>query len=146
ARLGWLKRLALDIHDYWAGTTSAIYTDDGENWAQPLGPNQTLRQQTYSGTIDGQRAYLATALARTRSWNIPLVVGEWGAPRSVPTILDYQSQMMSLFAQNNLSWARWNMARSAPLGLLAADGSLTPIAQQIADALAGGAAAPPPAG
>jgi hypothetical protein len=146
APFGSLTRLALDVHDYWAGTTSAVYTGDGENWAQPLGPNQTLRQQNYTGTIDSQRAYLATAIARTRAWNIPLVVGEWGAPRTVPTILDYQSQMLSLFAENNLSWARWNMARNAPLGLLNADGSLSPVAQQIAQALGGGSTAPPPAG
>src|SRR5439155_26886424 len=116
------KRLALDIHDYWAGQTAAIYTDDGENWAQPLGPNQTLRQQSYTGTIESQRAYLSVAVARTRAWNIPLLVGEWGAPRAVPTILDYQTQMLTVFGENGLSWARWNMSRNTPLGLLAPDG------------------------
>jgi hypothetical protein len=137
-----LKRLALDVHDYWAGTTDAIYTDDGENWAQPLAANQTLRQQSYSGTIENQRAYLSLAVARTRAWNIPLLVGEWGAPRDVPTILDYQAQMLAVFAENELSWARWNVSRNTPLGVLAPDGSLTPIAQQLADALA----ASPPVG
>ena len=49
------------------GQTGAVYTDDGENWATPLGQNVTIGKQSYNGTIDNQRAYLALAIARTHA-------------------------------------------------------------------------------
>ncbi len=37
----------------------------------------------------------------------PVIVGEWEVPAADPQGTVYQAQMLKLFAQYGLSWARW---------------------------------------
>ena len=112
-----LGHLALDVHDYYAGTGKRYLT--------------TLQGGRYRGTLAQQAAYLAPYVSQARAWQVPLIVGEWGAFPSERGVGAYQSQMVRLFARDGLSWARWSLDRTERLGLLRRDGTLTPAAVQL---------------
>ena len=112
-----LGHLALDVHDYYAGTGKRNVT--------------TLQGGRYRGTLARQAAYLAPYVSQAKAWSVPLIVGEWGAFPSEPGVGAYQQQMVRLFAKEGLSWARWSLDRTERLGLLQRDGQLTPAAVQL---------------
>ena len=112
-----LGHLVLDVHDYYAGTGERSIT--------------TLQGGRYRGTLAQQAAYLAPFVAEARAWSVPLIVGEWGAFPNEQGVQAYQSQMVSLFEQEGVSWARWSLDRTERLGLLRRDGQLTPAAVQL---------------
>jgi len=114
------SRLALDVHDYFAGR---------------VGLTATLTEPAYSGTLAGQLDFLATAMRSTRRWGIPLLVGEWGAYRTDPGLAAYQTQMLSLFRTCGLNASRWQLG-SSRLGVQNADGSLAAPGLQIQAAFA----------
>jgi endoglycosylceramidase len=117
-----LQHLALDVHDYFAGTIATAR----------LGYPTTLQGGAYRGTPDGQAAYLAGPLAAARNWNIPVIVGEWGAFNDEPGLAAYQEQMVKLFESQGVSWARWSLDNEQRLGLLTSDLTPKPAARQLA--------------
>ena len=137
---GWktLGNVALDVHDYFAGTGGSGYTDDGENVSS--GYRSTLKGSAYSGTAASQEQYLDVSLAAARRWDIPLIVGEWGAFADLPGIDAYQQQMVSLFEADGVSWARWSLDNTERLGLLSRDFTPKPAAEQLAQLIAASAA------
>ncbi|HEY0388966.1 MAG TPA: cellulase family glycosylhydrolase [Gaiellales bacterium] len=112
-----LGHLALDVHDYYAGTGKRYRT--------------TLQGGRYRGTLAQQAAYLSPFVSIARSWNVPLIVGEWGAFPSERGVGAYQRQMVTLFAHEGVSWTRWSLDRTERLGLLRRDGRLTTAAVQL---------------
>jgi hypothetical protein len=124
-----LTNLALDLHDYFAGNAGSGYSVDGENRSSTF--IRTADVPTYTGTLASQTAYLNTVLARTRKWNIPLLVGEWGVRRDDPNRLAYQSQMLSLFGALRLNWTRWNLDRDHQYGILNLKGGLSDVGLQL---------------
>jgi CHASE2 domain-containing sensor protein len=112
-----LGRIALDVHDYYAGTGKRNRT--------------TLQGGQYRGTFANQASYLAPAVSIARTWGIPLIVGEWGAFAGEPGVGLYQQQMVSLFQQDGVSWSRWSLDRNERLGLLTRAGQPTPAAVQL---------------
>jgi len=77
-------------------------------------------------------------LRRTAEWRIPLLIGEWGIHTGVRGSLEYQRQMLDIFASENVSWTRWNLARGGGFGLLQGTGSPTAEAIQLENALHAG--------
>jgi hypothetical protein len=129
-RFGSLDHLALDVHDYFAGTGGSGYKHGGENVSSQY--RSTLQGGPYSGTPASQAEYLAVPLAAARRWNIPLVVGEWGAFTDQPGLDAYQQQMVELFESQGVSWARWSLDSRERLALLTRDLSPTPALVQLA--------------
>lgn len=129
-RFGSLDHLALDVHDYFAGTGGSGYKHGGENVSSQY--RSTLQGGPYSGTPASQAKYLAVPLAAARRWNIPLVVGEWGAFTDQPGLDAYQQQMVELFESQGVSWARWSLDSRERLALLTRDLSPTPALVQLA--------------
>lgn len=132
---GSLEHLALDVHDYFGGTGGSGYKPNGENVSSEY--TSTLVGQPYSGTAESQAEYLQVDLDAARRWDIPMIVGEWGAKRTATGLGVYQAQMVHVFASLGLSWARWSLDPKEPLGLLTRDGAVTPAAQQLERLLAG---------
>lgn len=114
ARIG---HLALDVHDYYAGTGARYRT--------------TLQGGRYRGTFAQQARYLAPFVSITHAWGVPLIVGEWGGFPTEPGVEAYQRQMVRLFAREGVSWTRWSLDRTEPLGLLDRSGGLTAAAVQL---------------
>jgi hypothetical protein len=133
-RFGSLDHLALDVHDYFAGTGGSGYEHGGENVSS--GYRSTLQGGPYRGTSASQAEYLAVSLAAARRWNIPLVVGEWGAFNDQPGLDTYQQQMVALFESDGVSWARWSLDGRERLSLLTRDLSPTPAAVQLEQLIA----------
>ena len=90
---GSLRHIALDIHDYFTGTTSVPYSSDGELTAGSYTQTHLQLGSAAGSTIDNQRLFLQPAVQRTKQWNIPLLVGEWGARNNDPALSQYQQQM-----------------------------------------------------
>jgi hypothetical protein len=136
---GSLDHLTLDVHDYFAGTGGSGYKHDGENVSS--GYHSTLQGGPYRGTAASQAQYLDVALTAARRWNIPLIVGEWGAFGDLPGLEAYQQQMVTLFEAEGVSWARWSLDNKERLGLLRRDLTPKPDAEQLAQLIAQAAAA-----
>jgi Cellulase (glycosyl hydrolase family 5) len=126
---GPLGHLALDVHDYFAGTGGSGYKPDGENVSSQY--TSTLQGAPYTGTLASQAAYLDVGVRAARRFGVPLIEGEWGAFRSMPGIEVYQSQMVTLLDSKGISWARWSLDRAEELSVLNRDGSPTPAATQL---------------
>jgi hypothetical protein len=60
-----------------------------------------------------------------------LIVGEWGVRRDDLNAATYQSQMLALFAEHDVSWARWSFSRTDSFGIRNADGTLTTAGRQL---------------
>jgi hypothetical protein len=135
---GSIDHLALDVHDYFAGTGGSGYKHDGENVSS--GYHSTLQGGPYRGTAASQAQYLDVALTAARRWNIPLIVGEWGAFGDLPGLEAYQQQMVTLFEAEGVSWARWSLDNKERLGLLRRDLTPKPDAEQLAQLIAQAAA------
>jgi hypothetical protein len=129
ADFGPLDHLALDVHDYFAGTGGSGYKPNGENVSSQY--TSTLQGAPYTGTLASQAAYLDVGVRAARRFGVPLMVGEWGAFRTMPGIEVYQSQMVSLLDSLGISWARWSLDRAEELSVFNRDGSLTPAATQL---------------
>jgi hypothetical protein len=129
ADFGPLDHLALDVHDYFAGTGGSGYKPDGENVSSQY--TSTLQGAPYTGTLASQAAYLDVGVRAARRFGVPLMVGEWGAFRSMPGIEVYQSQMVTLLDSMGISWARWSLDRAEELSVLNRDGSPTSAAIQL---------------
>jgi hypothetical protein len=112
-----LGRIALDVHDYYAGTGKRYRT--------------TLQGGQYRGTLANQASYLAPSVSIARTWGIPLIVGEWGAFPGELGVDRYQRQMVTLFQQDGINWSRWSLDRNERLGLLTRAGQPTPAAVQL---------------
>jgi hypothetical protein len=125
---GSLQHLAFDVHDYFAGAGGSGYAANGESLSNY---RTTLRGGAYRGTAASQAASLAVSLSAAQRWNIPLIVGEWGAFAGTPGLDDYQRQMVALFQQDGVSWARWSLGSGERLGLLNRNLTLTPAALQL---------------
>jgi hypothetical protein len=109
--------LALDVHDYYAGTGKRSVT--------------TLQGGRYRGTLREQAAYLAPYVSQAGAWSVPLIVGEWGAFPRERGVDAYQRQMVKLFEKDGISWSRWSLDRTERLGLLRRDGTLTAAGLQL---------------
>jgi cellulase (glycosyl hydrolase family 5) len=131
---GSLEHLALDVHDYFAGTGGSGYKHDGENVSS--GYRSTLKGDPYQGSSESQGEYLSVSLTAARRWGIPLIVGEWGAFGDLPGLDTYQQQMVSLFDAEGVSWARWSLDNRERLGLLNRDLTPKPDAEQLAELIA----------
>lgn len=134
APFGSLDHLALDWHDYFNGGSGGL-DQAGDNWVPSWADTHNQTSSSYTGSEAAQARVLQVPLARTRSWGIPLLVGEWGIHTGSPGADAYQSQMLSLFANDGVSWSRWVLSSSGGFGLLNKDLSPTPEAAQISAAL-----------
>jgi len=132
---GPLDHLALDYHDYFNGIPGIGLTSNGNDWTPSWPATHNQKAARYAGTAASQAAVLAVPLKRTTEWRIPLLVGEWGIHTGVPGALEYQRQMLGIFASENISWTRWNLARGGGFGLLQGTGSPTAEAIQLENAL-----------
>ena len=134
---GSLDHLALDYHDYFNGVPGIGLTPDGNDWTPSWAATHNQRSTAYVGTEDAQAKVLAVPLQRTREWRIPLLVGEWGIHTGDNGADIYQQQMLDLFARDDISWTRWNLARGGGFALLQGTGSPTAEALQLRAAMQG---------
>jgi hypothetical protein len=133
APFGSLTHLALDWHDYFNGLSGGL-DGAGDNWVPSWTDTHNQATASYTGNEQAQAHVLHVPLERTRRWGIPLLVGEWGIHGGTPGAAEYQTQMLGLFAKNNVSWTRWALTGGG-FGLLAKDGTPTAEANQLRDAL-----------
>jgi hypothetical protein len=135
---GSLDHLALDYHDYFNGIPGIGLTTNGNDWSPSWPATHNQKASRYAGTAASQAAVLSVPLRRTAEWRIPLLIGEWGIHTGVRGSLEYQRQMLDIFASENVSWTRWNLARGGGFGLLQGTGSPTAEAIQLENALHAG--------
>jgi endoglycosylceramidase len=134
---GSLDHLALDFHDYFNGRAGTGLSQDGDEWVPSWKATHNQQSEDYTGSEAAQAAVLDVPLARTRRWRIPLIVGEWGVRTGTPGSLEYGAQMLALFREHGISWARWTLGGTGDFALLAPGGGWTPEALQLRDALTG---------
>jgi hypothetical protein len=134
---GSLAGVAVDLHDYFVGLDAPYgYSADTETWYPSHEATHVQFEPAYSGSCANQLRLLDMVLARTKAWNVPLLVGEWGARLDDPGLLRYQRDMLTAFRARKLSWARWMLTASSTLGILEPDGSYSAAARQIQQDLA----------
>jgi endoglycosylceramidase len=133
APFGPLTHLALDWHDYFNGLSGGLDAA-GDNWVPSWTATHNQTSTSYTGTEAAQARVLQVPLARTRSWGIPLLVGEWGIHSGSPGSAAYQAQMLDVFAKDGVSWTRWVLTGGG-FGLLSKDGTPTAEAEQLKSAL-----------
>jgi endoglycosylceramidase len=133
---GNLDHLALDFHDYYNGAPGTGFDSSGNWWVPSWAGTHNQKTTAYTGSLENQRAVLTVAVDRTRHWKIPLLVGEWGIHSGTPGSAAYQSQMLSLFDQYGVSYARWELSAGGGFGLYTGSGAITPEAVQLSSALA----------
>jgi Cellulase (glycosyl hydrolase family 5) len=130
--LGSLANVAIDLHDYFVGLDAPYgYSADTETWYPSDAATHVQFENAYAGTYANQLRLIDRVLARTNAWNVPLLVGEWGARADDPGLLRYQQDMLGVFRARRLSWARWMLTNNSALGILDADGSYSAAALQI---------------
>ena len=130
--LGSLANVAIDLHDYFVGLDAPYgYSADTETWYPSDKATHVQFESSYEGTYSNQLRLIDRVLARTNAWKVPLLVGEWGARFDDPGLLHYQADMLAVFRERRLSWARWMLTNNGSLGVLNADGSYSPAALQI---------------
>jgi endoglycosylceramidase len=110
------RHLAFDFHDYWPGAATKVY----------------------SQTLNDQLRYLSPILSKARANDVPVLIGEWGIPNASANGETYQAQMLDIFSRQGLSNARWFFWPNSTgrYSLIMADGTLTPLALQLAHAWA----------
>ena len=133
APFGPLTHLALDWHDYFNGLSGGL-DSAGDNWVPSWTATHNQTSTSYTGSEQSQARVLRVPLARTRAWGIPLLVGEWGIHSGTPGSAEYQTQMLDLFAKDNVSWSRWVLTGGG-FGLVSKNGTPTAEAEQIKSAL-----------
>ncbi len=117
------EKIALDFHDYYNGDPGTGLNAAGDDWTPSWEAthNQTLDPTTgYTGTEAAQASVLGVPIQAARKAGIPLIVGEWGIHEETPHADTYTSQMLNLFAQNNISWSRWILAPGDGFNMLGA--------------------------
>ena len=135
--LGSLAKVAIDLHDYFVGLDGPYgYSADTETWYPSDTATHVQFETAYAGTYANQLRLIDRVLARTNAWNVPLLVGEWGARLDDPGLLRYQQDMLAVFRARRLSWTRWMLTNNSALGILNADGSNSAAALQIQNDLA----------
>jgi endoglycosylceramidase len=134
APFGPLDHLALDWHDYFNGLSGGLDAA-GDNWVPSWADTHNQTSTAYHGSEKSQARVLAVPLDRTRSWGIPLLVGEWGFHTGAPGSAAYQSQMLDLFGRDGVSWTRWVLSKGGGFGLLGRDGTPSAEARQLQTAL-----------
>ncbi len=135
--LGSLAHLAIDLHDYFNGHDPPYgYSSDTESWYPNHDAVVTNFESSYVGTESNQLRILDQVLAKTNSWGVPLLVGEWGARWDDSGLDTYQRQMLDAFRKRKLSWSRWALTSHGINRILNSDSSLTPAAVQIQQDLA----------
>jgi aryl-phospho-beta-D-glucosidase BglC (GH1 family) len=129
---GSLQNVAIDLHDYFVGTDPPVgYAADTETWFPDHDSVVTQFETAYVGTETNQLRILDQVLAKTSEWDVPLLVGEWGARIDDPGLLEYQRQMLDAFRKRKLSWSRWALTSHGTLRILNPDYSFSPAALQI---------------
>jgi len=118
---GPLDHLGLDFHDYFNGDPGSGITANGDGWtyqgdtkpAWGSGWAETHTQVTHvnvgPGSEAAQQAVLEVSIKTAEKYGVLPYIGEWGAQYTDPNLEAYQKQMLALFAQDNLSWDRWDM-------------------------------------
>jgi aryl-phospho-beta-D-glucosidase BglC (GH1 family) len=134
---GSMTHLALDFHDYFDGVAGYGLDQAGDNWSPSWTATHNQNVTSYSGTEASQEAVLAVPIQKAAQYNIPLLIGEWGARTDDTNEATYQRQMLDLFNKYGLSWTRWDIGKSDRFHLLNPDYSFTPGALQIQQALTG---------
>jgi hypothetical protein len=135
AQFGSRAHVAIDLHSYLNGLWGTSVTKDDEAWNPSWTATHNQTSATYHGTATNQAAALDLPLTRANQLSVPLLVGEWGVKAADSGGTTYQSQMLALFRQHGLSWARWGMWTAGDYRILNTDGSLNPLGTQIAAAL-----------
>ncbi len=136
AAFGSRAHLAIDLHSYLNGLWGTSVTADDEAWRPSWAATHNQTSAIYHGTATNQAAALNLPLTRANQLGVPLLVGEWGVKAADTGGTTYQSQMLALFREHGLSWARWGMWTSGDYRLLNTDGTFNSLGTQIADALA----------
>jgi len=129
---GSLNDLALDLHDRFTGVDPPKgYSPDTETWYPDHDSVVTTFENSYVGTEANQLRILDQLLAKTKQWNIPLLVGEWGARINDSGLLEYQRQMLDAFRKRKLSWSRWALTSHGPERVYTTDYSPTAALRQL---------------
>ena len=131
---GSLDHLALDWHDYYNGRSGGGLDRTGDNWTPSWAATHNQQTVSYAGTLANQRRVLLWPLRRATHYGVPLLIGEWGIHVTSPGAEEYQRQMLSLFAQYGISYARWQLTAGGGFGLLTRRGRMTPLGSQLARA------------
>jgi endoglycosylceramidase len=142
AAFGSLKHVALDYHDYFAAVPGTGMTFDGENWSPGWDATHLQMTTNYRGSAALQRDMLDFPVHKSWDLGVPVLIGEWGARRDDRNGTAYQSQMLRIFGDLGLSWARWSLSANDKFGLLSAQGQPTSDYTQLAAAMATRPAAP----
>jgi aryl-phospho-beta-D-glucosidase BglC (GH1 family) len=136
---GNMTHLALDFHDYFDGIPGYGLDSTGDNWSPSWSATHNQNVTNYSGTEAAQELVLNVPLRKAAQYNIPLLIGEWGARTDDANVATYQSQMLDLFAKCQVNWTRWDIGMTDLFHLLNADRSFTPAALQLQRVLTAGA-------
>jgi len=142
--------LGLDFHDYYNALPGSGLTSNGDGWtfagdsdtAWTSGWAQTHTQDSFVNVAAGsqalQQAVLRVPITTAEKYGALVYIGEWGAARNDPNVLVYQRQMLDLFMQDQVSWARWDLNKGSDeiYGILNTNGSPAPQGLQLSTALA----------
>jgi endoglycosylceramidase len=131
---GSLQHLALDWHDYYNGRSGGGLDASGDVWTPSWAATHNQQTRAYGGTLASQRRVLLWPVRRAARWHVPLVIGEWGIHTTSPGAEAYQSQMLALFSQYGVSYARWRLVAGGGFGLFSTRGRMTALGSQLARA------------
>jgi hypothetical protein len=129
--------VAFDLHDYFGGRWGDGLVENLENpeYQETVSIlfDHVLDDAAgpYIGTTEGHVRFVGQAVQRLG--DIPLLVGEFGDEADDPGILVYFGTTTSAFNYLGVSWAASYGGR---VGILAADGTLTPWGRIVVDAVA----------
>jgi hypothetical protein len=138
-----MEKVAVDFHWYFngrGGFNGTGMTEDGEAWDPSWYDTHNQNFTHYDGTLHNQEQNLLIPLRKSRRLNVPLLVGEWGVRTDDVNARVYQDQVFRLFLKYGLSWARWGDGAGSKFHLANDDGTWTPLADQIKDAISRGRA------
>lgn len=68
-----------------------------------------LARGSWNGSMDSVANTLNLHKAKAAQWNVPLYIGEWGAPATVPNVKTFVENMWILLQSNHVSSAQWNI-------------------------------------
>ena len=131
-----LNAMVLDLHDYYNGLYGTGFTLDQENWSPSWDATHNQNFLNYHGTAYALEQNLQVAITRARALGIPLLIGEWGVQTADSGAAAFQSQMLDIMRRFGLSWARWDIGRTSPFGVVNRDSSLNAMGVGLKAALA----------
>lgn len=94
----------------WGGQTNLVKpTFKNAVYAPHLYDFNILARGVWSGSMDGIQKTLNHHVEKAHEWDVPLYIGEWGAPATVANISTFVENVWRILLNNHISSAQWNI-------------------------------------